>query len=47
MSVNFEMSFLPKDELKNFNFVPQPTGAEIFRSFFGRIENTKSPFEIN
>jgi hypothetical protein len=36
---------LPKNELENFDFCPslleQPTGAEIFRLFFGRIENTK------
>ena len=52
-------SILPKNELKNFNFCPillivtnnvyNPTGAEMFHSFFGRIENTtlKCPFEIN
>ena len=31
----------------NFDFCPNPTGAEIFRLFFGRIENKKRHFEIN
>ena len=50
-------SILPKNELKNFNFCPillivtnnvyNPTGAEMFHSFFGRIEKTNRHFEIN
>jgi hypothetical protein len=42
-------SILSKNELiEYFNFCPSLlTGAEIFRSFFGRIEKTKSHFEFN
>ena len=36
-------SILPKNKLENSTFCP--TRAEIFRSFFGRIENTKMSFQ--
>ena len=38
-------SMLPKNEPKVLVFGPRPTRAELFRSFFGRIEKTKNSFQ--
>ena len=45
--INFDVVNSSKKRTLKFQFLPQPTEAEIFRSFFGRIEKTKYPFEIN
>ena len=34
----------PKKQTWKFEFLPLPNGADIFRSFFGRIEKTQKPF---
>jgi hypothetical protein len=55
-SVNFEMSFWylqfyqkTKEKFDFTTMVPQVKSSQVncFRSFFGRIEDTKKLFEIN
>ena len=44
---NFAVFNSSKNELEIFNFYPSLLGQNFFVCFFGRIEKTKSLFEIN